>query len=148
MLHAAMLSGIIIAHSGTTLVHGMGYYFTLRFGLAHGLANGLLLGPVFAWNAHQKPQKVAALCQALGYTAPEAPDALAEVVHSAVVELLHACKLSPAARDFGVEKAALAAFAEDIITDPYRFKNQVGEFTTAQVRVLFEAAWSGEAPRF
>jgi alcohol dehydrogenase class IV len=66
MLHAAMLSGCVIAQSGTTLVHGMGYYYTLHCGVQHGLANGLLLGPVFRYNARHVPEKVAALAQALG----------------------------------------------------------------------------------
>src|SRR5207237_10643406 len=53
MLHAAMLSGCVIAQSGTTLVHGMGYPYTLQCGMPHGLANGLLLAPVFRFNASQ-----------------------------------------------------------------------------------------------
>lgn len=45
MLQASMLAGCVIAQSGTTLVHGMGYYFTTRFGVPHGLANGLVVPP-------------------------------------------------------------------------------------------------------
>ncbi|MBL8107925.1 MAG: hypothetical protein JNJ72_20320, partial [Anaerolineales bacterium] len=49
-----------------------------------------------------------------------------------------------AARDHGVPQEANARFAERIIKAPYRFKNQIGEFTAADVEGLFEAAWSGQ----
>ena len=66
MLVAAMLSGCVIAQSGTTLVHGMGYYYTLHCGVQHGLASGLLLAPVFRHNAVCLPEMVASIAEALG----------------------------------------------------------------------------------
>ena len=44
LLYASMLAGMTIAQSGTTAVHGMGYYLTYFYGIDHGRANGLLLG--------------------------------------------------------------------------------------------------------
>ena len=44
LLYASMLAGITIAQSGTTAVHGMGYYLTYFYGIDHGRANALLLG--------------------------------------------------------------------------------------------------------
>ncbi len=43
LMYGATLAGIVIAQSGTTLVHGMGYSLTYYKGLSHGRANGLLL---------------------------------------------------------------------------------------------------------
>lgn len=145
MLHAAMLSGCIIAQSGTTLVHGMGYYFTLEFGLPHGLANALLLSPVFEMNARHEPEKVAALATALGHPAAPTPAEAAAAIRKALHSLLRQVGISPAARDVGVAESALDRFAADICNDPYRFKNQVGRFTVDDVRRLFCCAWSGEA---
>ncbi len=44
LLYASCLAGMTIAQSGTTAVHGMGYYLTYFYGIDHGRANGLLLG--------------------------------------------------------------------------------------------------------
>lgn len=44
LLYASMLAGMTIAQSGTTAVHGMGYYLTYFYHIDHGRANGLLLG--------------------------------------------------------------------------------------------------------
>lgn len=43
-LIASMFAGLAISVSGTTAVHGMGYYLTYFYGIDHGRANGLLLG--------------------------------------------------------------------------------------------------------
>ena len=43
LLYASMLAGIVIAHTGTTAVHAMGYPLTYHRNIDHGRANGLLL---------------------------------------------------------------------------------------------------------
>lgn len=43
LLHASMLAGIVIAHTGTTAVHSIGYSLTYFRDIDHGRANGLLL---------------------------------------------------------------------------------------------------------
>lgn len=42
LMYASLLAGVVIAQTGTTLVHGMGYPLTYYKGLDHGLANGVL----------------------------------------------------------------------------------------------------------
>jgi 1,3-propanediol dehydrogenase/alcohol dehydrogenase len=143
MLYAAMLSGCIIAQSGTTLVHGMGYYFTLEFGLAHGLANALLLAPLFQYNAGRLPEKVAALATALGRpckpTAAEARTNIATAIHG----LLRDLGVSPAAKDAGVDPGRMPWCAEDIFIDRSRFKNQPGEPSLEEVTQFFCSACEG-----
>lgn len=43
LLYASMLAGIVIAHTGTTVIHSMGYPMTYHRNIDHGRANGLLL---------------------------------------------------------------------------------------------------------
>lgn len=43
LLYASMLAGVVIAHTGTTAVHAMGYSLTYFKNIDHGRANGLLL---------------------------------------------------------------------------------------------------------
>lgn len=144
MLHAAMLSGCIIAQSGTTLVHGMGYYFTLEFGLAHGLANALLLTPVFQFNAHLAPEKVAPLAAALGFDTGNPVRDIGKAVHA----LMREVGISPKGQDFGVRLDRMEQFAEDIYRDTGRFKNQIGAFTVDDVYRLFVAACTGDLEEY
>ncbi|MFO7973503.1 MAG: iron-containing alcohol dehydrogenase [Candidatus Hydrogenedentota bacterium] len=141
MLLAAMLSGCVIAQSGTTLVHGMGYYYTLHCGVQHGLANGLLLAPVFRHNAAHVPEKVAAIADALGFSGP--PSEAAGNIVRAVHTLLEDCGVSKAARDAGVDENQLAEFARDCHSDPYRFKNQAGDLSEDDVLRFYRESWAG-----
>jgi len=43
LLYASMLAGIVIAHTGTTVLHAMGYPLTYHRDIDHGRANGLLM---------------------------------------------------------------------------------------------------------
>ncbi len=43
LLYASMLAGMVIAHTGTTAVHAMGYPLTYHRNIDHGRANGLLM---------------------------------------------------------------------------------------------------------
>ena len=143
MLYAAMLSGCVIAQSGTTLIHGMGYYFTLEFGLPHGLANGLLLAPVFRYNAQHLPEKVAAMAAALGCPSEPTPGPAGDAIVQALYGLLNRLGVSSAARDAGVQPERLAWCADDLFADRPRFKNQRGNPTLGEVRSFFLAAYQG-----
>lgn len=143
LLHAAMLSGVIIAQSGTTLVHGMGYYYTLGHGIAHGVANALLLPPLFWWNARHNPEKVAALAAALGFPCPPSPGEAGRGITEALYSFYHKIHFSYAAQACGVPASALAAMAADISGDPYRFKDQIGTLSEKQVLGLYQASWHG-----
>jgi len=143
MLLAATLSGMVIAHTGTTLVHGMGYYYTLDADVPHGLANGLLLRPVFQYNAGHLPQAVARIAAVLGHPVAVRPDAVRKAIGTALGELFDALGTSPAARDHGVRDEALPRYAADIVGDPYRFKNQTGNLGVEEVEGLFRDSWAG-----
>lgn len=143
MHYAAMLSGCVIAQSGTTLVHGMGYYYTVEFGVAHGLANALLLPPVFEFNARQQPEKVAALATAFGVEADSDALTTAERLGDAVRRFVTDLGVSPAARDAGVDENRLEALAGVVSRDRSRFRNQVGEVTEEQVLDFYLRSFAG-----
>lgn len=50
LLYCSMLGGIAIAHTGTTMVHAMGYSLTYFRGVPHGKANGLLMKEYLKFN--------------------------------------------------------------------------------------------------
>jgi len=143
IMFAALLSGCVIAQSGTTIVHGMGYAYTCHFGIAHGLANALLLAPVFRHNALYNPVKVARLAEALGAidAATDPSSAIVECIHA----VLNACGVDPSAAAHGAERDRLFAFAEELWGDSHRFKNQIGEFSLESLHALYLASLDGRA---
>lgn len=146
MLIAACLSGMVIAQSGTTMIHGMGYYYTLQHGIPHGLANALLLPPVFAFNAWHVPDRVAALLAAITPEVPRRtmnPVQLGKAIARALHDLYDRLRISPAARDHGVPESALEQYANEIAGDPYRFRNQPGNIDRDTVLTLYRHSWAG-----
>ena len=66
LLYASTLAGMVIANTGTTAVHGMGYSLTYFHGVPHGRANGLLL-PAFLSQCRERcPERVKEIYSALG----------------------------------------------------------------------------------
>lgn len=66
LLYASMLAGTVIAQSGTTAVHAMGYPLTYHHGTPHGEANGVLLGEMLALCAERLPERTKAVLDAAG----------------------------------------------------------------------------------
>ncbi|GMW01944.1 MAG: 1,3-propanediol dehydrogenase [Candidatus Hydrogenedentota bacterium] len=139
MMRAATLSGMIIAHSGTTLVHGMGYPLTLECGIPHGLANALLLGPVFRFNATYVPESIRSIAVALGVEDGEPAESVVHGIHT----LLHELAVSPAARDHGFQAHQIGPFSHGISSEPYRFRNQVGDTTEDRINRFYSEAFEG-----
>jgi alcohol dehydrogenase class IV len=65
LLYASCLAGIVIAHTGTTMLHAMGYYLTLRHDVPHGAANAMLLPVLLDHLQRNIPDKVAAVLSLL-----------------------------------------------------------------------------------
>lgn len=56
LLQASFMAGIVIAQTGTTVVHAMGYSLTYFKHIDHGRANGLLLGSYLALVKKKQPE--------------------------------------------------------------------------------------------
>jgi len=67
LLLASNMAGVVIAQSGTTVVHAMGYCLTYFKDIEHGRANGLLLGPYLEFIAESEPEAVGEVLSALGW---------------------------------------------------------------------------------
>jgi alcohol dehydrogenase class IV len=68
LLYASMLAGVVIAHTGTTVVHPMGYCLTYFKNLDHGRANGLILPSFLRFVAKQDGDVVKKILAAAGVT--------------------------------------------------------------------------------
>ncbi|MCX8130757.1 MAG: iron-containing alcohol dehydrogenase family protein [Clostridia bacterium] len=58
LLYASMLAGMVIAHTGTTIVHGMGYSLTYFRDIPHGEANGMLMAEYLRYNYGIMQEKI------------------------------------------------------------------------------------------
>lgn len=66
LLYASMLAGMVIAQTGTTVVHSMGYSLTYFHGIDHGRANGLLLPAYLCLVERRNPGRASRVFGALG----------------------------------------------------------------------------------
>ncbi|MDC7242098.1 MAG: iron-containing alcohol dehydrogenase, partial [Spirochaetales bacterium] len=72
LLYASTLAGIVIAQSGTTAVHAMGYSLTYFKDIDHGKANGMLMSEYFRFVGKERPDEVAKVLSALGFDSVDA----------------------------------------------------------------------------
>ncbi|MBN1623704.1 MAG: iron-containing alcohol dehydrogenase [Clostridia bacterium] len=67
LMYASCLGGIAITHTGTTLIHAMGYSLTYFKGLSHGRANTMLMGEYLGFNMEHEPEKIQNVLDILGF---------------------------------------------------------------------------------
>lgn len=65
LLYASTLAGIVIAHTGTTAVHSMGYSLTYFRDIDHGRANGLLLAEFIGFVEKSNPDLIKRILSAM-----------------------------------------------------------------------------------
>lgn len=106
MMEVSMLAGMVIAQTGTSLPHGMGYALTYHHGVPHGLANGLLMSAYL--ESFQSVEKVNRLVQVM------ALESLSDL--TAVLRQL--CKV-----DVRIETERLAAYAKEMSQNQSKLKN-------------------------
>jgi alcohol dehydrogenase class IV len=68
LLYASTLGGMVIAHTGTTAVHSMGYSLTYFKNVDHGRANGLLLPEFLRFTEKERPDRVIPILKAADFT--------------------------------------------------------------------------------
>lgn len=71
LLYMAMLGGMVISHTATTIVHGMGYSLTYFLDIPHGRANGLLLAEYLKFNRDAVEEKTKKVLSLLGMASIE-----------------------------------------------------------------------------
>ncbi len=85
LLFASNLAGMAIAHTGTVVVHSMGYLLTYHKDVPHGRANALLLPGFLKLCAKHVPDRLAQVLKAFG---AETVDSLCELIIKLIPELV------------------------------------------------------------
>ena len=116
---AAYINGMAYSNVGLGLVHGMAHPLGGRYGAPHGLANGILLAPVMAYNAEYTGEKYRDIAQAFGVadaqTMPleQARQAAVDAVAQLTVDLGNPTTISA----IGVDESGIADLTEDAFND-------------------------------
>ena len=67
LMYASCAGGIAITHTGTTIVHAMGYSLTYFKGFSHGMANAMIIGEYLRFNQDKEPEKINKVLDILGF---------------------------------------------------------------------------------
>ena len=106
MLYAAAVAGMVIAQVGTIVLHALGYYLTLRYGVPHGRANGALLGHCLKLVEGSCQDKVANI-----YSIFDAPDD----GYNTFLTFVESLGISTRLRTYGVKEDDLDAFRDYVM---------------------------------
>ena len=67
LMYVSLTGGVVIAHTGVTAVHGMGYCFTYFKQIPHGMANGFLTPVLLDFTKEKLAKKLDLALEALGF---------------------------------------------------------------------------------
>ena len=117
MLIASALAGVAFAQTRLGNVHAMSHPVGAQFGVHHGLANAILLPHVMEYNVTARPEKLAAVAQALGADVDglSSLDA-AHVAVEQVRQLNRDLGIPPRLRDVGVRVSGIPKLSKAAMT--------------------------------
>jgi len=142
LLYASMLAGKAINLCGTAMVHGVGYYLTMRYGFQHGLANALLITQFIRQVSNLVPQRVLELGRRLDLN-PNTPAESAELLIKALNELKRYSNIPLSLKDAGVPEEDLERIVEGGMSYERNLKNSPGTPTRRDVEELVRGAFKG-----
>ncbi len=143
MLMASMMGGVAFNHNRLGLVHAMAHQLSTACGLHHGLANGILLPRVMAFNLSADPLKFAHIAQALGVETAGVPIAVAALRGVKAVERLsREIGIPRSLAEVGVTREHIPAMVEMALVDTALRRNP-RPATAADVEDLYLSALEG-----
>jgi alcohol dehydrogenase len=135
VLHASMLAGMVIAQTGTTLLHGMGYAPTTRYDIPHGLSNGVLLPQVLAFNGAIAGERCARLAVAMG--GRDDPARGMESAVEAIERLRDEVKMPTRLRELGIKEEDLEGFARETMKHTRNLANNIRQASLEDVLQIY-----------
>lgn len=130
MLIAATIAGIAFSNSGVGIVHACSHAMGAILGVAHGLANSLMLPHGVRYNLERVPHKRAVLAAALG----------TEDVAGELELLAVEAHLPIRLRDAGVKETDLPSLAEYAVNDGSMIYNP-REASAEDILQIYKGAW-------
>ena len=137
LMEGAHLAGKAIDIAKTTAPHALSYPLTTGFGVTHGHAVALSLGPVFAFNA--AANQSAELSKRMGdlCTLMKCPDGLA--ASKQLNAMMKDCGLTTQLRDQGVARSDLPRLVQSV--NPQRLKNNPRPLSSENLGAILETVY-------
>jgi alcohol dehydrogenase class IV len=133
---------MVIAQTGTIIVHGMSYRLTTDLDLPHGRACAILLPWVCEFNLRGNPTKLTSLAKSLGEEVENlAQEEAVERVVNRLRDLLLQVGLSQDLRSRKIEESQIRDFAHEVMQDKRKLANNPREVTLEDVIEIYRKAF-------
>ena len=140
MLLAATIAGIGFSNALCGIVHAVAHACGGRFGVPHGVANGILLTHGMEFNLQQAAERYHDIAEAMGLAVQdESPEVATTMAILAVSHLRERIGLPCCLREVGVPRAGFAQLAEDALGDAMMISNPRAATQDEIVRLLENA---------
>jgi len=145
LLYASFLAGIVIAQTGTIIVHAMGYRLTSEFGIPHGRANGILLPWVYEFNLSANYSKFALLTRELG----EKTENLSEKEEAQrgvflLKSFLQRVNMPRNLKEKNIKKDKIEEFAKEVMQNKRKLEVNPRKVILEDIIEIYEKALSGK----
>jgi alcohol dehydrogenase class IV len=142
MLAGAYLAGFALSSVTMGLHHGICHVLGGTAGVAHGIANGIMLPHVLRFNLEATASQIAQAADALGLTdSGQSETALAETIVQQVDVLIRQSGLPQYLRDVGVPASNLPRLAQLAFASRTVQSNPKPITDVTQLLVLLQEAW-------
>lgn len=138
MLFGASLAGLSLSSAGTAAVHALAYPLGGQYGIAHGLANALLLTPVLRFSLPVIAKRLTEVAEALGWVgASSSPAATAEDVVQRMEQLVLDLRIPQKLTELGISTADPAELAAAASQVTRLLDNNPRQMTTEQIEEIY-----------
>lgn len=143
MLSANLLAGLTLANAGVIASHSLSYPLGPRYGVSHGIANGILLPLVVEKIGDAAGEKLARAADALGLGEGEKPARKAGLAVDFFRSFPARLGFERRLRDFGVEKdpELFDAMAGEALEVAVPIANTPGGMTRQDLAGIYARAW-------
>ncbi|HDL50868.1 MAG TPA: iron-containing alcohol dehydrogenase [Firmicutes bacterium] len=119
MHYASMVAGMVIAETGTGLVHSMGYPLTMKYGFSHGLANAIIMPYVMKYNIPACYEKMANVVRIISeYSGIDIEDAY--LLPEVLLDMNELLEIPITLDEAGVDEKDFEKFAREVMDSMQR----------------------------
>jgi alcohol dehydrogenase class IV len=139
----SLYGGMCLGPVNTAAVHALAYPLGSMFGMAHGLANALMLPYVMDFNAAVAPARFANVAKALGVEKSEDDVAVSNEGIFFLRNFLQQCGIEGGLSSFAIPKDSITEMAVEALKVQRLLKNNLREVTLNDAINIYKRAFDG-----